>query len=346
MVCSPTGASGEPNWRGGGGDFQPVGRRQRPAPGHADRRGDADPGRRHHERQYFRAEDEGQLAIDVLTDLPRRDRPPQTARATTTAWFVLFGILLASPGRDSVVKPGPGAKVSHAVDISDRIADLASAFLTQAVVTRKTALSDHFVRVDLQSDKFRSALVDARLQGPAAAGNRHAGHAHLHPVRVGRRRGHDLAGRLRPRHRPGLGWFDQVKPGDPCELMGPRRSLDLTGLASLGGLRRRRVQRRPGRRAPRDQGRGRHLRPGGRRPGRIHRGPGGSGRHRDGRAEEQPRPAQRPGSGAYDLVVTGDAATVGPLAARGPRLDAPPGEDPRQGLLGRGPHRPRLDPAR
>nr|WP_062336685.1 siderophore-interacting protein [Herbidospora sakaeratensis] len=117
--------------------------------------------------------------------------------------------------------------------ITERLADLASgAFLTQAVVTAKTALSAHFVRVDLRSDRFRSASwtpgckvqlrtdrgqMTMRTYTPFAwdpAEGAVSLVAYLHGTG------------------PAARWFDRVKPGDPCELLGPRRSIDLTGVGS------------------------------------------------------------------------------------------------------------------
>ncbi|WP_062430311.1 siderophore-interacting protein [Herbidospora daliensis] len=117
--------------------------------------------------------------------------------------------------------------------ITERLADLASgAFLTQAVVTAKTPLSAHFVRVELRSDRFRTAswtpgckvqlrtdrgTMTMRTYTPFAwdpAEGAVSLVAYLHGTG------------------PAARWFDRVKPGDPCELLGPRRSIDLTAAAS------------------------------------------------------------------------------------------------------------------
>ncbi|WP_061291051.1 siderophore-interacting protein [Herbidospora cretacea] len=197
--------------------------------------------------------------------------------------------------------------------ISDRIADLASAFLTQAVVTRKTALSDHFVRVDLRSDKFRSAswTPGCKVQLRPETGT--LGMRTYTPFAWDAAEGTtSLVGYVHGTG-PASRWFDQVKPGDPCELMGPRRSLDLTGLASsvvfvgdessVGLAAALRETRADGVTYVLEAA----------DPAEYTEVLAGLGVTATVVPKKRHDLLDVPGSGAYDLVVTGDAATVGPI---------------------------------
>ncbi len=325
MVCSPDQVSGD-NWRGGGGGFGRWGddsglRRvmqidEETLTQVADTTGG----------KYFRAEDAGQLT-DVLTDLPSEIGLHEAKRRDDgLVRAVRHPAGLRRGGTLPVVEPGPGAKVSHAVDLRPQIADLASAFLTQAVVTRKTALSDHFVRVDLRSDKFRSAsrgrpaARSSSGRNPAPLGmrtytpfawNAAEGTTSL----VGYVHGTGPASRL-------------VRPGEarrPLRADGPAPLLDLSG---PGVARWSSSATSPASAWP-----PRSARPGPTASPTSWRPPTRPNTPRSWRVWASPRRSCRrtvatcstsPGSGAYDLVVTGDAATVGPLrrAARDrtPRL--------------------------
>ncbi|TKK86216.1 siderophore-interacting protein [Herbidospora galbida] len=201
------------------------------------------------------------------------------------------------------------------VRITERLADLASgAFLTQAVVTAKTALSEHFVRVELRSDRFRTAswTPGCKVQLRTDRGM---------TMRTYTPFGWDPAegtvSLVAYEHGtgPAARWFDRVTPGDPCDLLGPRRSIDLSGAAprlvfvgdeTSVGLAAVLRQTRPD---------GVTYVLESTRPAEYTEVLAALGVT----ATVVPKTADRrglldaAGTGAYDLVVTGDAATVGPI---------------------------------
>ncbi|GAB1820080.1 siderophore-interacting protein [Herbidospora sp. RD11066] len=197
--------------------------------------------------------------------------------------------------------------------ITERLADLTTAFLTQSTVTAKTALSPHFVRIDLQADAFRTAswapgckvqmrpertTLGLRTYTPFAW-NTGEGTVSL----VAYLHGTGPAGR----------WFDQVKPGDTCELMGPRRSLDLNGAApevvfvgdesSVGLAAVLRETRAEGVTYVLEA----------EDPAEYTEVLAGLGVTATVVAKKRHDLLNVTRSGTYDLVVTGDAATVGPI---------------------------------
>ena len=117
--------------------------------------------------------------------------------------------------------------------ITERLADLAgSAFLDTARITAAGRLSEHFVTLELQSPAFRTAewTPGAKMQLRPARGtlslrtytpfgwDPEQGALQLLAYTHG-------AG-------PGSEWFAQARIGDDCELLGPRKSIDLRGLRS------------------------------------------------------------------------------------------------------------------
>ncbi|WP_066366566.1 siderophore-interacting protein [Herbidospora mongoliensis] len=198
--------------------------------------------------------------------------------------------------------------------ISERLADLASgAFLTQAVVTRRTALSEHFVRVDLQSEKFRSASYTPGSKVQLRTDRGTMTMRTYTPFAWNAAEGTTSLVAYRHGTGPAARWIDRVAPGDPCDLMGPRRSLDLTSTAaqvvfigdeSSVGLAAALHEARP-------EGVTYVLEAD--VPAEYTEVLAGLGVTATVVPKNSHDLLTVPGSGVYDLVVTGDAATVGPI---------------------------------
>ncbi|NAS23604.1 oxidoreductase [Herbidospora sp. NEAU-GS84] len=200
--------------------------------------------------------------------------------------------------------------------ITERLADLASgAFFTQAVVTAKTALSEHFVRVELRSDRFRTAPWTPGCKVQLRTDRGTMTRRTYTPFGWDTAEGTVSLVAYVHGAGPAARWFDRVTPGDACELFGPRRSIDLTGVASqvvfVGdetsvGLAAALGQTRPD---------GVTYLLEATDPAEYTKVLAGLGVT----ATVVPKTADRrdllaaAGTGAYDLVVTGDAATVGPV---------------------------------
>jgi ferric-chelate reductase (NADPH) len=114
----------------------------------------------------------------------------------------------------------------------ERLADLTSeALLSTAQVTEVSWLSPNFVKVELQADKFGTAAwtPGAKLQFRPMRGT--LGLRTYTPIDWDGDRG--VTRLIAYTHSEGsaAGWFRQVTTGDVCEFLGPRRSLDLRGLS-------------------------------------------------------------------------------------------------------------------
>ncbi|TCK22186.1 siderophore-interacting protein [Pseudonocardia endophytica] len=112
--------------------------------------------------------------------------------------------------------------------LTELLADLAtSTFLETARVTTTDRLSEHFVTVELQCPAFRSATwtPGAKLQLRPRRGT--LGLRTYTPFDWDDERGTTRVLAFTHGAGPASDWFTDVRPGDDCELFGPRRSIDL-----------------------------------------------------------------------------------------------------------------------
>ncbi len=117
--------------------------------------------------------------------------------------------------------------------ITRRLADLASGrLLDQALVIGKTPLSDRFVRVELRSERFRSAswTPGAKIQMRPERGT--LAMRTYTPTVWDTAEGTTALIAFTHGDGPASAWFERAATGDVCELFGPRRSLDLSGTAA------------------------------------------------------------------------------------------------------------------
>lgn len=115
--------------------------------------------------------------------------------------------------------------------LTERLADLASdAFLKSARVTEVSQLSPGFVKVGLEAESFRGAswIPGAKLQFRPKRGALSL--RTYTPIEWDGERGTTSLIAFTHGAGPAAGWFRQVAPGDPCEVFGPRGSIDLRDL--------------------------------------------------------------------------------------------------------------------
>jgi ferric-chelate reductase (NADPH) len=116
--------------------------------------------------------------------------------------------------------------------MTERLADLASdAFLKSAKVTEVSQLSPGFVKVGLEAEAFRGArwIPGAKLQFRPKRGVLSL--RTYTPIEWDGERGTTSLIAFTHGAGPAAGWFRQVAPGDPCEVFGPRGSIDLRDLS-------------------------------------------------------------------------------------------------------------------
>lgn len=116
--------------------------------------------------------------------------------------------------------------------MTERLADLASGvMLTSAQVTGISHLSAQFMRLELQNDAFREAswTPGAKLQFRPARGT--LGLRTYTPIDWDKTRGVTRLIAFTHGEGPAANWLRTVTVGDGCEVFGPRRSIDLRGLS-------------------------------------------------------------------------------------------------------------------
>ena len=121
---------------------------------------------------------------------------------------------------------------SLAASLTGRLADTAlGIFLTTGRVTAVERPTANFTRVDLAADGFRSAswVPGNKLQLRPQSGT--FGLRTYTPTPWDPTVGTTSILAYAHGEGPGAEWFRTVASGDPCEVFGPRRSLDLGGLA-------------------------------------------------------------------------------------------------------------------
>ncbi len=114
--------------------------------------------------------------------------------------------------------------------LAERLADFASgAMLHDAQVTGVDRLSPEFVRVTLAAEVFRKAtwVPGAKLQFRPRRGS--MGLRTYTPTRWDTAGGGTELVAFTHGDGPGAQWFGRVAEGQPCEVFGPRRSIDLRG---------------------------------------------------------------------------------------------------------------------
>jgi len=112
--------------------------------------------------------------------------------------------------------------------LTERLADLATgAWLDTARVTGVSRLSPELVRVELTADAFRKAtwVPGSKIQFRPRRGTMAL--RTYTPVAWDTERGVTELVAFTHGDGPAAEWFRQVSVGDPCELFGPRRSIDL-----------------------------------------------------------------------------------------------------------------------
>ncbi|GAB4057362.1 siderophore-interacting protein [Catellatospora paridis] len=112
--------------------------------------------------------------------------------------------------------------------LAERLADLAGgAMLDNAEVTGLSRLSSEFVRMELTADAFRKAAwtPGAKLQFRPRRGT--MGLRTYTPVSWDNARGVTELIAYTHGDGPAAQWFAQAAVGRPCEVFGPRRSIDL-----------------------------------------------------------------------------------------------------------------------
>jgi len=112
--------------------------------------------------------------------------------------------------------------------LTERLADLASgAFLDTARVTAVSRLSPGFLRVELSAEAFRKAtwVPGAKLQFRPRRGTMSL--RTYTPVRWDVGRGATELIVFTHGDGPAAKWFGRVAVGEACEVFGPRRSIDL-----------------------------------------------------------------------------------------------------------------------
>lgn len=117
--------------------------------------------------------------------------------------------------------------------MTERLADLAcGALLSAARVTRVSRYSLEFVTVELQCEAFRSVSwgPGAKLQFRPERGT--LGMRTYTPIWWDAARGTTQLIAFTHGEGPAARWFRRVEAGDTCEVFGPRRSSDLRGLSA------------------------------------------------------------------------------------------------------------------
>lgn len=117
--------------------------------------------------------------------------------------------------------------------ITERLADLASgAFLRPSEVTAVTRLSEHFVRIELQAEPFRSAtwIPGSKVQFRPQKGTFST--RTYTPIRWDHDLGTTELIAFIHGDGPGANWFRTVAVGDLFEVFGPRKSIDLSDLTN------------------------------------------------------------------------------------------------------------------
>jgi ferric-chelate reductase (NADPH) len=116
--------------------------------------------------------------------------------------------------------------------LAGRLADLASgAMLETAHVSDLSNLSPEFMRVELSAEAFRKTtwVPGSKLQIRPRRGSMNL--RTYTPIRWDADRGVTELIAFTHGEGPAAEWFGRVKVGDPCEVLGPRRSIDLRGPA-------------------------------------------------------------------------------------------------------------------
>ena len=116
--------------------------------------------------------------------------------------------------------------------VTERLADLASGvFLSSAQVTDVQRLTERFVQIDLQAESFRTTswTPGAKLQIRPRRGTMSL--RTYTPVRWDTEQGGTRLVAHTHGDGPGRDWFRAVQVGDVCEFIGPRGSIDLRELS-------------------------------------------------------------------------------------------------------------------
>jgi len=112
--------------------------------------------------------------------------------------------------------------------ITERLADVAvAALLSQATVVRVDRLSAHFLRVGLAAPAFRrtESAPGGKLQLRPRPGN--LTFRTYTPTRWDSEQGETEIVAYTHGDGPAADWFREVAVGDPCSVFGPRKSIDL-----------------------------------------------------------------------------------------------------------------------
>ncbi|BBG01814.1 MULTISPECIES: siderophore-interacting protein [Pseudonocardia] len=115
--------------------------------------------------------------------------------------------------------------------IATRLVDLAGdALLTASEVTRVERIAPDLVRVGLRAEAFRGVrwTPGAKIQMRPRRGALQL--RTYTPIRWDTDDGDTELVAFTHGDGPASTWFDRVRPGDSCELIGPRRSIDLPSL--------------------------------------------------------------------------------------------------------------------
>jgi ferric-chelate reductase (NADPH) len=115
--------------------------------------------------------------------------------------------------------------------MTELLADLAGGVLLNAArVTEVSSYSPEFVKIELQAEAFCSATwtPGAKLQFRPERGT--LGMRTYTPIRWDTVRGATQLIAFTHGEGPAAGWFRRVAAGDTCEVFGPRRSIDLREL--------------------------------------------------------------------------------------------------------------------
>lgn len=115
--------------------------------------------------------------------------------------------------------------------LATRLADLAGdALLSVSEVEHVERIAPDLVRVGLRSEAFRGArwTPGAKIQMRPRRGALQL--RTYTPVRWDADDGRTELVAFTHGDGPASAWFDRVRPDDPCELLGPRRSIDLPAL--------------------------------------------------------------------------------------------------------------------
>jgi NADPH-dependent ferric siderophore reductase len=172
---------------------------------------------------------DGNLVIGLLAGLPMiRER---RSAAGSSRWRKLSG--LAFSISTTISTPTTGTTMPT---VTQRLADLAGdRFFTSARVIEADRLSPQFVTVTLQHDTFRPAgwTPGSKLQFRPQRGTFST--RTYTPISWDAAEGTTQLIAYVHGDGPASTWFGAVATGDVCELIGPRRSLDLRRPGGRGG---------------------------------------------------------------------------------------------------------------